>query len=66
MSHKTNLAVLQKNLQNWSCGSSSKTQPGDNPGDGKEDENGVAGFLVARVPEHLGQLEQVVGAVVDD
>ena len=104
MPNETNLAVLQqKNQEKWCCGSNTKTQPGDNPGDGKEDENGVAGFLVARVPvihilivykfnvhnvvhvstsmtkmkgndicksvcvpEHLGQLEQVVGAVVDD
>ena len=51
MPNETNLAVLQqKNQEKWCCGSNTKTQPGDNPGDGKEDENGVAGFLVARVP----------------
>ena len=41
-------------------------RPGDHPCDGKEDKNGVARFLVSRVPEHLGQLQQVVGAVVHD
>ena len=40
--------------------------PGDYPGDGEQDEDSVAGSLVSGVAEHLGQLEQVVGAVVDD
>ena len=43
-----------------------KIRPGDHPGDGKEDKNGIACFLVSRVPEHLGQLQQVVRAVVHD
>ena len=40
--------------------------PGHHPGDGEQDEDGVAGLLVPSVAEHLGQLKQVVRAVVDD
>ena len=43
-----------------------KIRPGDHPGDGKEDKNGVACFLVSRVSEHLRQLEQMIRAVVHD
>ena len=40
--------------------------PGDDPDQGEDGENGITSFLVVDVTEHLGQLQQWVGHVVQD
>ena len=40
--------------------------PGDHPDQGEDGEYGVTGPLVVDVAEHLGQLQQRVGHVVED
>ena len=42
-----------------------ESEPGEGPGEGEHHERGVAGGVPAGVAEELGQLEPVVGEVVD-
>ena len=55
-----------KDIDDATADANKEKIPGDDPNNGEDHKDSITSFPIAGVPKHLGQLQQVVGTVVDN